>query len=67
MAILAASSGRRVAEVATEMVHICEVIDPRPDYIGRFRAPYIQLINELEFRGWVQPIIADHARRRAEQ
>jgi sugar (pentulose or hexulose) kinase len=67
MAILAASSGRRVAEVAAEMVHIREVIDPRPDHIGRFRVPYIRLINELEFRGWIQPNIAHHARRRAEQ
>jgi D-ribulokinase len=67
MAVLAASTGRHVAEVAVEMVRVPEVIDPRPDHIGRFRAPYIRLINELEFRGWVQPNIADHARRRAEQ
>ncbi len=66
MAVLAASVGRRLAEVAAQMVHVREVIDPRPDRIGRIRAPYIQLINELERRGWVQPSVAEHALRRAE-
>jgi sugar (pentulose or hexulose) kinase len=66
MAVLAASTGRRVAEVAAEMVRVREVIDPRPDRIGLFGAPYIRLINELERRGWLQPNIAEHVRRRTE-
>jgi sugar (pentulose or hexulose) kinase len=66
MAVLAASTERRVAEVAAEMVRIREVIDPRPDRIGLFRAPYTRLINELEHQGWVQPSVAEHARRRTE-
>jgi sugar (pentulose or hexulose) kinase len=67
MAVLAASVGRYVTEVAARMVRVREVIDPRPDRMGRFRAPYIRLINELERRGWVQPGVAEHACRRAER
>jgi sugar (pentulose or hexulose) kinase len=66
VAVLAASEGGRVAEAAARMVHIREVIDPRPDRIERFRAPYVRLINEFERRGWVQSSVAEHARRRAE-
>jgi hypothetical protein len=66
MAVLAASAGRHVAEVAAEMVRVREVIDPRPGGFERFRMPYVQLINELERRGWLRPGTAEHARRRAE-
>lgn len=65
MAVLAASLGRRVAEVAPEMSRIREVIDPRPDHTERFREPYVQLVNELEQRGWLPSPVAEHARRRA--
>ena len=65
MAILAASVGRRVADVTQEMSRTREVIDPRPDRIGRFREPYVRLINELEHRGWVPTKVAEHARERA--
>lgn len=64
MAVLAASVGRRVAEVATEMSRIREVIDPRPDSTERFRAPYVRLVDELEHRGWLPSNVAEHARRR---
>jgi sugar (pentulose or hexulose) kinase len=69
MAVLAAAAttGRRVAEVALEMVRIREVIDPRPDRSGRFDKPYVRLIDELERRGWLQTTVAKHARRRTEQ
>ncbi len=65
MAVLAASVGRRVADVTKEMSRTREVIDPRPDHIGRFQEPYVRLINELEHRGWLPPKVAGHARGRA--
>jgi len=66
MAILAAASGRRVADVAHEMVRVREVIEPRPERSSRFHVPYIRLIDELASRGWVQANVAEHARRRAD-
>jgi sugar (pentulose or hexulose) kinase len=65
MAVLAASVGRRVAEVTKEMSHTREVIDPRPDRMGRFQESYVRLINELEHRGWLPSKVARHARGRA--
>jgi D-ribulokinase len=65
MAILAAAAGRKVADVAGSMVRVREVIDPRPDRAGRFRAPYLQLVDELARRGWVRSAVAQHAHRRA--
>jgi D-ribulokinase len=64
MAILSAAAGHKVAEVAGTMVRIREVIDPRPDRSGRFRERYLQLVDELESRGWVTSIVAQHAHRR---
>jgi D-ribulokinase len=64
MAVLAASVGRRVADVAKEMVRIQEVIEPRPDRAARFREPYIRLVRELSRRGWVQSALVEHAVRR---
>ncbi len=64
MAILAASVGRRVADVAQEMSRTREIIDPRPDRIERFQEPYVQLIHELEHRGWIPTRVANHARAR---
>jgi len=65
MAVLAASVGRKVSDVAAEMVRTREVIDPRPDHVGRFDEPYVRLIEEFERRGWLQPGLAEHVRRRA--
>ena len=65
MAVLAASVGRKVSDVAAEMVRIHEVIDPRPDHVRRFDEPYVRLIEEFEHRGWLQPGLAEHVRRRA--
>jgi D-ribulokinase len=67
MAVLAASVGRKVSDVATEMVRIREVIDPRPNLTGCFNEPYVRLIEEFEQRGWLQPGLAEHARRRVKQ
>ena len=65
MALLAASSERGLAETAAEMVRVREVIEPRPDGAGRFREPYVRLVDELERRGWLESGVADHARARA--
>ena len=67
MAVLAASAvtSRPAAEVAGEMVHVREVLEPRPDRVRRFRGPYLQLVDELARRGWLPPSVAAHARARA--
>lgn len=67
MAILAASEGRQVADVASAMSRTREVIDPRPDRVGRFYEPYVQLVNELEHRRWLPSSVATHARTRISQ
>jgi sugar (pentulose or hexulose) kinase len=67
MAVLAAAAvtGRPAAEVAGEMVHVREVLEPRPDRTRRFRAPYLRLVDELARRGWLPAELAAHARERA--
>jgi sugar (pentulose or hexulose) kinase len=65
MALLAASSELGLAEAAGEMVHVRQVIEPRPDRAERFRAPYLRLVGELERRGWLEHAVAEHARVRA--
>jgi sugar (pentulose or hexulose) kinase len=65
MALLAASVGRGLSETAAEMVHVRELIEPREEHGERFRAPYLRLVDELERRGWLEAIIARHARVRA--
>ncbi len=54
MAILAAAQRRhRVAEVASKMVRIRDVMDPRADRTERFFEPYSKMVGELERRGWL--------------
>ena len=65
MAVLAASLGRRVSEVAKEMVRVREVIEPRPHRFGRFYESYLQLVEALARRGWVQSAVIEHAKKRA--
>ena len=65
MAVLAASGGRPLAQVARQMVRIREVIDPSPKAGARFREAYLCLVEEFTRRGWLQPALADHAKRRA--
>ena len=67
MAVLAASAGRPLPEVVRQMVCIRERIDPRPNHIDRFREPYLNLVEELARRGWVQPALLQHARDRSTQ
>ena len=54
MAVLAASAGRPICDVAKEMVRIREVIDPRPDRSARLRGLYLQFVDELARRGWLK-------------
>ncbi len=64
MAVLTASTGRKVAEAAADMVRVREVIEPRADRAVRFREPYLRLVDELARRGWVPAHVAQHARER---
>lgn len=64
MAVLAASAGRSISQVARHMVRIREVIDPRPDAIARFHQPYLLLVDELEHRGWLPATVAEYARHK---
>ncbi|WP_329237340.1 FGGY family carbohydrate kinase [Actinoallomurus sp. NBC_01490] len=65
-AVLAASPGRRVAEVAAAMVAVRETIDPGPRD-GRFDEGYLRFVAELERRGWLPEPTAEHARTRTEE
>ena len=66
MAVLAASVGQRVSDVAKEMVRVRAVIEPRPYRFARFHESYIRLVEELARRGWLQSAVLEHAKRRAE-
>ncbi len=66
MAVLASSGGRGVADTASAMVRVREVIDPRPGASGRFRASYLRLVDEFAQRGWVPDQVKQHAWRRAD-
>lgn len=64
MAVLAASIGRKVRDVAAEMVRIREIVEPRADTSQRYNDPYLRFVDELEGRGWLAPASAAHARER---
>jgi sugar (pentulose or hexulose) kinase len=65
MAVLAASAGQRISDIAKNMVRVRSVIDPRPGKFARFLESYIRLVEELERRGWLQAAVAANAKRRA--
>ncbi|MGY2744222.1 FGGY-family carbohydrate kinase [Arthrobacter sp. UYCu723] len=64
MAVLAASPGRQTADVAAEMVRMRRTIDPRDGSTGTYDASYLNLVGELEQRGWLPEAVAAHARER---
>ncbi|XAS67685.1 FGGY family carbohydrate kinase [Micrococcaceae bacterium Sec5.7] len=64
MAVLAASPGRAASEVAAEMVRMRRIIEPRNGSAGRYDAAYLDLVGELEQRGWLPAAVASHARER---
>ncbi len=65
MAILAAASGRSLAETAREMVDVREVIEPRAGQAERLMESYLRLVDELSCRTWIPSLLVRHARRRA--
>jgi len=65
MAVLAASVGRRISDVAKEMVRVGAVIKPRPHRFARFHESYLRLVEELAHHGWLQSAVVEHAKRRA--
>jgi hypothetical protein len=66
MAVLAASEDRCISDVVREMIHIREVISPRPDRIDRFHESYLLLVEELARRGWIRQELREHAGKRAQ-
>lgn len=66
MAVLAASAseGRHICDVARQMVRIREVIDPQPARSAGLHELYLQFVDEMTRRGWLDPKTAEHARRR---
>jgi D-ribulokinase len=65
MALLAAShDSQRIDALAADMVHVRETIEPAPASAGRYDRAYLRLVEELESRGWLQPVAAAHARTR---
>lgn len=64
MAVLAASPGRHVADVAAEMVRVSATVEPANGKRECYDASYLRLVEELEQRGWLQPTAAEHARTR---
>jgi sugar (pentulose or hexulose) kinase len=53
MAILAAAPAGELTTTADRMVRIREVVEPRPDRIGRFDDAYARLVDELCRRDWL--------------
>ncbi len=65
MAILAASPGRRLAEVAGRMVRPGEQLDPDPRRTRLLLTGYAAFVEELRRRSWLDPDAAAHALARA--
>ncbi|MFC4908237.1 FGGY-family carbohydrate kinase [Actinomadura gamaensis] len=63
-AVLAASAGEALPEVAAAMVSVRATVDPRPAHHTRFAGGYLRLVGELERRGWLPRPVAEHARER---
>ena len=67
MAALAAygtGAAPTLADTADAMVRTGTTIDPRPSRTARYAEPYARLIGELESRGWLPAVVAEHARAR---
>jgi sugar (pentulose or hexulose) kinase len=61
MAILAASPGRPLAEVAASMVRTRTQFEPRRADTDRLTARYAEFVGALVRRGWLDPEVAAHA------
>jgi sugar (pentulose or hexulose) kinase len=65
MAVLAAAhESGEIDVLAADMVHVRETMEPVPASLGRYDEAYLRLVEELESRGWLQPVAAAHARTR---
>jgi sugar (pentulose or hexulose) kinase len=64
-AVLAASPGRRTAEVAARMVRRSVTLEPRAGSADRWRAPFLALVEQLADRGWLHERTRRHAWERA--
>ncbi|MFF8289469.1 FGGY-family carbohydrate kinase [Streptomyces sp. NPDC016309] len=68
MAVLAATaSGVTLEEAAAAMVRTRERLDPDPSRTARLTPVYLDFVDELTRRGWLEPAVATHARGKAEQ
>ncbi|MFF8831068.1 FGGY-family carbohydrate kinase [Streptomyces sp. NPDC015131] len=68
MAVLAATaSGAGLEEAAAAMVRVRETLHPDPARTARLLPAYLDFTDELTRRGWLDPAVAAHARRKAEQ
>ncbi|MFG2137981.1 FGGY-family carbohydrate kinase [Streptomyces sp. NPDC048650] len=66
MAVLAAtSSGVGLRTTAAAMTPTATEIQPSPHRTARYTPVYLRFVDELTRRGWLDPAVADHARRRA--
>ncbi|MGK5728586.1 FGGY-family carbohydrate kinase [Streptomyces sp. URMC 124] len=68
MAVLAATaSGATLEEAAAAMVRVRAEVRPDPARTARLLPRYLDFVDELTRRGWLDPAVAAHARRKAEQ
>jgi D-ribulokinase len=65
MAVLAAASGHKVADIAARMVRVRELIAPSQDNARQLSESFLRLLDELSRRGWLSWAVAQHAHRRA--
>ncbi|MET9429019.1 FGGY family carbohydrate kinase [Streptomyces sp. NPDC003036] len=68
MAVLAATaSGATLEQAASAMVRVREQLTPDPSRTARLTPVYLAFVDELTRRGRLDPSMAAHARRKAEQ
>ncbi|MET9800973.1 FGGY family carbohydrate kinase [Streptomyces sp. NPDC006368] len=68
MAVLAATaSGATLEEAAAGMVRVREELTPDPSRTARLTPVYLDFVDELTRRGWLDRSVAAHARGKAEQ
>ncbi|MCC3766749.1 FGGY-family carbohydrate kinase [Streptomyces sp. UNOC14_S4] len=68
MAVLAATaSGTTLEDAAAAMVRVRAELRPDPARTARLLPRYLDFVDELTRRGWLEPAVAAHARRKARQ
>ncbi|WTK96815.1 FGGY-family carbohydrate kinase [Streptomyces sp. NBC_01508] len=69
MAVLAAygaGAAPTLADAAERMVGLSHILHPDPARTARFLEPYLNMVDELERRGWLPSPVATHAHTRAD-